>query len=274
MRKSSLVLTPVILIITLGLSGVRPAMSGTTQLIVNGGFESGLTGWTTLNQPGSAFGGFELQSGTLSPVSFLPVPAPPQGTHAAMEDALGPIATVLGQSFVVPRGITSATLSFDLYLNSEGAPWTTPGAPLDYRPPSPNQQVRVDILTQSADPFAVSPAAGVLENFFQTTPSTPTVLGYETFTSDVTSLLQAHEGQTLFLRDAVVHNLFDAINGSDAWSVVVTTVPEPNSFVLLAFGGVVSLATAAARWRRRRTAADRRLHDAAAHVAVERVMVG
>lgn len=44
-----------------------------TQLILNGGFELGLTNWTIANQVGSD-GAFLLQSGTTSPVNGDLVP--------------------------------------------------------------------------------------------------------------------------------------------------------------------------------------------------------
>ena len=55
-------------------------------VIAKGGFEAGLTSWTKADQLGSE-GTFFSQSGTLSPVNGDPVPAPPEGTKAAMTDA-------------------------------------------------------------------------------------------------------------------------------------------------------------------------------------------
>src|SRR5262252_2097616 len=66
-------------------SGVANA----TPLILNGGFESGLTSWTRVDQLGSE-GTFFPQSGTVSPVNGDLVPAPPGGAFAAMSDAFGP----------------------------------------------------------------------------------------------------------------------------------------------------------------------------------------
>lgn len=79
--------------------------------ITNGGFESGLTGWTVVNQAGSA-GSFQLQTGTSSPLSGFPVPAPTGGANAAMTDSDGPGSHLLYQDFVAVAG--NATLSFDL----------------------------------------------------------------------------------------------------------------------------------------------------------------
>ena len=47
-------------------------------LIVNGGFESGFSGWTRVDQVGSE-GTFSLQTGMSSPLNGFAVPAPPEG---------------------------------------------------------------------------------------------------------------------------------------------------------------------------------------------------
>ena len=73
---------------------VASGVANATPLILNGGFESGFTSWTRLNQLGSE-GAFSLQTGTVSPVNGDPVPPPPGGMFAAMTDALGPGSHVL-----------------------------------------------------------------------------------------------------------------------------------------------------------------------------------
>ena len=80
-------------------------------IISNGGFESGLASWTRADQIGSD-GTFSSQSGTVSPVSGNTVPAPPQGTTAAMTDALGPGSHILYQDFTRPRGARRSALRF------------------------------------------------------------------------------------------------------------------------------------------------------------------
>jgi hypothetical protein len=54
------------------------AAPASAQIIINGSFESGFTGWTRLEQTGSN-GTFALQSGAVSPVNAFAVPAPPAG---------------------------------------------------------------------------------------------------------------------------------------------------------------------------------------------------
>jgi hypothetical protein len=246
--------------ITIGRNGVVAACAvlavllampaGATPLIVNGGFESGFTGWTRADQLGSE-GTFFLQTGTASPVNGDPVPAPPDGTFAAMTDAQGPGSHVLYQDFVVPVGVSTATLSFDWFVGNRAGEFFNPNS-LDFSTPALNQQARVDIIRVASDPFSVS-SADVLQNLFGTAPGSPAVSGYNTLTADLTSLLSANAGQTLRLRFAEVDNVFTFQFGIDAVALEInatdpTAVPEPISLVLISTG----LAGIGLRNRRRR----------------------
>jgi hypothetical protein len=203
------------------------------QLITNGGFESGFTGWTRVDQTGSD-GGWSLQSGTSSPVNAFAVPAPPGPSNAAMTDAQAGGSHVLYQDFVVPLTLSVATLQFDLYINNHANAFFSPGT-LDFSTPTLNQQVRVDIMTTSADPFSVA-VADVLLNVFQTQPGNPLVTGYTTMTADLTALLAAHPGETLRLRFAEVDNVNFLNAGVDRVSLAV---PEPSAVMLLLAGSAV-----------------------------------
>jgi hypothetical protein len=221
-------------------------------LLVNGGFESGFTGWTRVNALGSD-GTFALQSGTTSPVSGVAVPAPPQGSVAAMTDALGPGGHVLYQDFVVPVSLSSAILEFDLFVGNRANAFYTPATPtLDFGSPALNQQARVDILRGGADPFSVA-AADVLLNIFQTQPGNPLVSGYNTISTNVTALLLANLGQTLRLRFAETDNVFTFQLGVDDVSLdtdVATPIPEPTTLLLV---GSAMLGIAARSRRPRRS---------------------
>jgi hypothetical protein len=96
----------------------------------------------------------------------------------------------------------------------------------------PNQQARVDILigTPSSE-FSVLPG-DVLDNVFQTQPGDPRVSGYTMQATDLTSLLQVHQGETLQLRFAVVADDLPFLFGVDAVSLNVS-VPEPSSLALI-----------------------------------------
>ena len=203
-------------------------------LIVNGGFETGFSSWTRVNQLGSE-GTFALQSGTVSPVNGIPVPAPTGGTLAAMSDAEGPGSHVLYQDFVVPVGTLSGTLMFDVFIGNRAGAFSTPST-LDFSTPTLNQQARVDILGAGSDPFSVA-AADVRMNVFQTAVGSPLVSGYNTISVNLSALLAANAGNTLRLRFAEVDNVSIFQMGVDWVSLEASnTVPEPATLTLLGLG--------------------------------------
>jgi hypothetical protein len=229
-------------------------IAGATQAdaatINNGGFESGLAGWTIadktdpVNPAGS--GTFLLQTGTQSPVNLLPVPGPPQGNFAAMTDAEGPGTHILYQDIFIPSVLPQAFLSFSLFVNNMASDFFVPDPPhLEFDLPDLNQQARVDLLNPLADPFSVA-SADILQNLFQTMAGDPLLSGYNAYNVDVTAVLQAQAGQTVRLRFAQVNNV-DIFNlGVD--NVGITVIPEPSTWLLIPVG----LAAAGLLRRRRR----------------------
>jgi hypothetical protein len=225
--------------------------------ITNGGFETGFAGWTRADQLGSE-GTFSVQSGTDSPVNFIPVPAPPEGSNAAMTDSQGPGSHVLYQDFLVSAG--GAMLSFDLFIgNRAGSFAIPPSGSLAFDLTSQtgsetlNQQARVDIMTASADPFSVT-AADVLLNLYQTQIGDPLVSGYTTITRDLSALFAAHAGETLRLRFAETDNVDIFQLGVDNVRFGDSSVPEPASTLL--FGaGLLALLASRPRIRSRRAQA-------------------
>lgn len=227
---------------TLGLLfAVLHASALAAPTLTNGGFESGLNGWTVADQAGGD-GTFFLQSGTQTPLSDpsfpVAVPAPPGGSNAAMTDAFGPGAHVLYQDFVASPGV--ALLNFDLFILNGGGEFETPDSLLFdltdvIGENTQNQQIRVDILLVSAllDPFSVDPS-DVLANLFITLPGDVPPDGYTTITRDLTSLMGSHAGQTLRLRFAETDNLGPLNLGVDNVRFDIgSTVPEPGSLLLV-----------------------------------------
>lgn len=218
------------------------------QLIVNGGFESGFSGWTALNLTGGD-GSFSVQSGTASPVNGFSVPSPPEGAQAAMTDAQAGGSHLLYQNFTVPVGASHGFAQFSLFINSGDVLFSP--ASLDWAETNRagalnlNQQARVDIISASADPFSVVPG-DVLLNLFQTLPTDPLSVPYGLHTVDVSSLFQAHSGETLRLRFAEVDNVSFFNLGVDA--VSIQAVPEPAPALFLTAGTL----SFGALWLRRR----------------------
>jgi len=213
------------------------------DLIVNGGFESGLSGWSRADQVGSE-GTFVLQTGTSSPVNGDPVPAPPGGIRAAMTDAEGPGSHVLYQDFTIPSLLPGAILNFALFVGNRADRFATP-ASLDFGTPTLNQQARVDILAAGADPFSLAPA-DVLLNVFRTNVGDPLVSsGYINHSVDITSLLNSHVGQSLRLRFAETDNLSIFQYGVDNVSLLESSqvVPEPSTWLFTSCGLVAIVLT-------------------------------
>lgn len=221
---------------------VLPANAG---LIANGGFESGFSNWTRVQQPGSA-GDFLLQTGTTTPILGMTVPPPPEGTTAAMTDAEGPGSYVLYQNFVVPVDVGTAFLNFSLLIRNSANAFVTPET-LDYFTPAQNQQFRVDIVSTTADVFSVAPG-DVLFNAYRTEVGSPLSSGYSTFAIDISSLLQANAGNTLRLRFSQADNINIFNAGVDQVDIDASPIPEPAGWTLMS-GGLLMVGLLARRSR-------------------------
>lgn len=200
------------------------------ELIANGSFElhgrvgsNGFFYWDTRARP-EGFGTFLIQTGDVSPWTDTHVESPPAGSFAAMTDGTGPTAQVLFQTFNVPAVVTSAILHFEYFVRNLAGAYYTP-SDLDSAG-GPNQQDRVDIISSTAPIFSTAPA-DVLATVLRTSVSDPRIIPYTSSTTDLTSLLQAHEGQTLMLRFGVVDNQANYYFGVDSVSLSVNAIPEP-----------------------------------------------
>lgn len=204
-----------------------------SELLTNGGFETGgggFFGWTLVDQ---SAGCWCLQNGTVTPTTGFPVPPPPQGLNTAMADGFSPGTHALLQSFTVAANSKSVVLQFYTLLgNRTGNPYITPGT-LDYTATGGNIQARVDILTASATPFAVDPGS-VIQNVFQTGTGSQLVDSqWQAHTYDLTSVLGA--GGTYQIRFAEADSAQWFYFGVDAVSLA-TGIPEPATFALIGAG--------------------------------------
>lgn len=220
-----------------------PQVASAQNILTNGGFESGLTGWSPYFAPGSSpeAGRYYATGGGVGPVSGLGLLTPNSGTGYAVSDQTGPGAGSLSQSFVLSGAATSATFSFYMYITNYASEFIGPGFDFSDAVTSPNQHARVDLLSGSpADPLALG--GDVLFNAF----IGGTSFGWTYFSFDLSPYLTS--AGTYTIRFAEVDNQLFFNHGIDDVSLdLASTVPEPATLTLFGLG---SLGLAAVRRRR------------------------
>lgn len=214
------------LLAPLALSLILPAAASAQQMITNGGFESGLTGWTVANQA-DGNGDWFSTAGVESPLSFFAIPGPQAGSLYAVTDQTGPGSHMLFQTFTIGGPVSSATLSFWHFIQNSAVAASGAQNDLNYTS-DPNQHVQVDLLSGdiSGNPFGGT----VIGNFF----FGGTDFGWTNYSQDITALLSTPG--TYSLRFAEVDNQSFFQYGVDNVSLAVNTVPEPGTYALVAVG--------------------------------------
>jgi hypothetical protein len=199
------------------------AVATGVELVANGSFEANagtgsasFTSWTVVRENATinVAGNFYVQTGVLSPITRFEVVAAPDGAFAAMSDQNGPGRTAIYQDLAVAA---SGPVWLNLRVQVLNQVDDFVVAPTLDVSPSPNQQVRVDVLATSAALWDVG--AGVLTNVFTSTPGTVLPGGYAPLSIN----LQPFAGQTVRIRIAEVDNLHGLVVGVD--QVSVTSVP-------------------------------------------------
>lgn len=223
--------------------GAAKVNAAPTELITNGGFETGnFTGWTITNQTGGSGSWFVDVLGTTTPMSAHPTLATGgAGNFYAVTDQSGAGTHSLIQPFTVPWPTLSATLSFDMFVNDwDTGPIINP-AGLNYTA-IPNQHARVDILSTAAGAFDTG--AGVLANYYLGVDPGPNPHVFTHYVFDITSIVGA--GGTFQLRFAEVDNQLFFNQGVDNVSLLIEPIPAPGAILLGSIGvGLIS-------WLRRR----------------------
>jgi hypothetical protein len=182
------------------------APSGASATIVtNGDFETGtLAGWQRDETP---LGEWLVYTGTM--VGEFPVPAPPQGTHAASTVQEEESRQILYQDVTLPPAAPSR-LSLITYYRANAELVSPDTLSLG----DPNEQYRIDVMRPSAPIDSVAPS-DILLNVFRTLEGDPQDLLPTQRTAD----LSAFAGQTVRLRFAVAVTLGELNAGVDAVSV-------------------------------------------------------
>jgi hypothetical protein len=213
---------------------LTPAGAG-AAVVVNGDFDSGLSGWQMQSTgPASAKGWFAY-SGTESPVSAHSIPSPPNGSQAAISDQSGPASAILYQD-VTLEPYWAHQLTMTLFYNNwagliaipnpDTLNWTgNPSGNEGEGEEQDNQQYRVDVMKPSAPVDSISPS-DILATIFATKEGDPEAMGPTQFNADLTPFA----GQTVRLRFAQTDNVFFFNAGVDNVSILST--PPSNVFVL------------------------------------------
>lgn len=208
-------------ILLLGLSG--EGFAATTQLVTNGGFESGNFGaWSVVNLAGNGCGTNQWtvnSTGTHGCTSNIGnMSAPSNGAFAAYNTFDGPAGTLqISQKITLPGSISGATLSF-LYT------------------------VRMNIGTAMPRTFRIdlydATNTILLDNLFSQSFQNVNQ-GWAFNSMDVTNALLNDAGQTVTLRVSNVipqNTTGPAGFGIDNISLQVTSVPEPETYALMLTG--------------------------------------
>lgn len=182
------------------------------QLLVNGGFENGTTGWTVTD---SGSGTFSVESDNSPPNGTFATPGPNQGANYVVTYQGGPGVHAIEQSFTVPVGATSVVLSYASFVQTFAGGLISPAGLTTSA--GPNQHARIDLLSSGSAAFATG--SEVLQNFYIGVDGTPTQAWTAT-TVDITTLAQP--GGTYDLRFAQADNRGNFNLGVDAVSVVAT----------------------------------------------------
>lgn len=224
------------------------AHAATTQLISNGGFETGdFTGWVVTNHAASFAGSnWFVTGGVVTPVSGFATVGPSSGSFYAVTDQSGAGTHILEQSFTVPAGATSVILQFDMFINDQSGVGPL-GTLLDHTAGAA-QHARVDIMTALAGAFSTAAVDIVLNVVPPSVDAGPNPHPYTTYVADLTAFVAP--GSTYKLRFGEVDNQLFFHQGVDNVSIVARSndVPEPATLALLGLG---LLGAAAGRRRAR-----------------------
>lgn len=167
---------------------------GWTELITNGGFETGdLTGWTVEYLPGAS-GTITVVSGTVASSTGYSTAGPSEGTWYALSDPTEAFAGAIFQPFTVPDGDEEVSLTFDMFVLDASGEGPLDAGVIAYSGVGDNQHVRVDILSATAGTFDTG---GVINTLYLDVDGYAPVLPYISRSFDLSADLAADETYVL-----------------------------------------------------------------------------
>lgn len=199
------------------------------QLITNGSFETGLTGWLTAS---TGDGGFSVIQGTATPLTYNNTVGASAGSSYAVSDDYSSSQTqFLRQFFTAPSGFQTATLSFAMFVNDiYGA---------DFGSSGPGAQVSL-----------LNSLGAVIANLFGPVDTFENPVGspnpYRQYSLNIASLLTPGSTYGLQFSSADTTNLINV--GVDNVSLVTANAtavtPEPTTLSLVGLGSILLAWTA------------------------------
>jgi hypothetical protein len=195
------------------------ASASATELLTNGGFETGnFSGWTAVSNGGTSGCGSNVWTvNATGSEGCGGIAAPISGTYAAFNTFDGQQGSYqLSQSFTVPNGVQAATLSFldEYQMSYFGSP----------------RVLEVQLFNGTN--------TTLLQTLYSTVPPSEGSQAWTLISTDVTTALAADAGQTVTFR--LTETEPDSYSGPanfgiDNISLTVTSnVPEPATLALLA----------------------------------------
>ena len=213
MSRFLAVLTMVLLGSGFLLAGCGGGSSGWTELLTNGGFETGdLTGWTFEPTPEAA-GDVYVIAGVATPRNAFPTAGPSEGTYYAVFEQDENFAGALFQSFTVPDGDEDVVLTFDMFVYNSNGDTEVDGGFIGYSGLVENQHVRVNVLPATAGTFDVADPG--IQNVYLDVDGDTMPLPYISYEFD----LPLTPGETYRLRFAESSNMGYMSTGVDNVSV-------------------------------------------------------